>query len=175
MVRDARILGCLLILALVPSLDAADDPVPLTNCDALIGYVDGFDSLGDLLTNLKGDPFADAFGVYIRDIEQLDREGRDLSQQIRDVARNDCEPYMREYSQWTFAAAEFRNSGCEGQLTEEQYAGCKPRLDNLTAWHDRLETQRAAAQTKINDRLQHAVSFVGRAKMPLRSGQSTRT
>src|ERR1051326_7050744 len=85
--------------------------VPLTNCDQLLAAAGQFDGLDDLLTNLKDDPFADAFDVYIRDIERLDSEGRELAQRIREIGRNDCKPYMSEYSRWTLADADFRDSG----------------------------------------------------------------
>ena len=151
---------------------AANDPVPLTNCDQLLAAAGQFDGLDDLLTNLKGDPFADAFDVYIRDIERLDSEGRELAQRIREIARNDCEPYMSEYSRWTLADADFRNSGCEGELPPEQYAACKPRFDNLSAWHDRLENQRKTAQLKIDETLARVTDFLARAKMPLLNAQN---
>jgi hypothetical protein len=168
----SRSLGLALALLLPATPLAADEPPPLTDCTQLLDFVKGFDALGDLLTNLEGDPFADAFGVYIRDVQRLDREGRELSQRVSVIARNDCEPFLRERSQWTLLDAELRNSGCFGQLPEQQYAACKPRVDGYRAWWSRLETQRLAANAKIAPALSSAIDFQARAKMPLLNAQN---
>lgn len=168
----SRSLGFAVALLLPATPLAADEPPPLTDCAQLLAFVSGFDALGDLLVNLEGDAFAAAFGVYIRDIEQLDREGRALSQRIEGIARNDCEPFLRERSQWTLLEAELRNSGCFGQLPEQQYEACKPRVDSYKAWWTRLETQRLATNAKIAAALNSAVDFQARAKMPLLNAQN---
>ena len=172
MARFARAFGCAFLFAIVSPAVGENGPPQLTNCNELLAGIEQLEFFGDLLTNLKGDPFADAFSVYIRDVEKLDGEGRDLAQRIRDIARNDCEPYMQEYSRWTLAEAEFRSSGCEGELAPAQYAGCQARLANLQAWRERLETQRNAAQAKIDDAGARVRDFGARAKMPLLNAQN---
>ena len=163
------ILCCLAVSA--PA--AAQSPGTLTNCHELLSAVEGFDSISDVLFALRRDPFADAFGVYIGDLEPLDREGRNLAERMQRVERQDCQPYVDELLRWETLRAELVNSGCTSAgLPADAAAACNTRVAGLASWRERVEVQRRSAQVKIDSALAASVDFAARAAMPLRNAQN---
>ncbi|MBI2188749.1 MAG: hypothetical protein HYU37_16750 [Acidobacteria bacterium] len=149
----------------------ADEVADLTGCLDLATGANGFEPLDDLIRNLRGDAFADAYGVYIRDLEPLLEQGRTLGQQMRQLARAECDPFELEQGQWRAQKTELINSGCIGTVPPETFAGCAPRINSLNAWRDRLDARRQAAQQRINATLREANAVVQRAEGPVRNAE----
>jgi hypothetical protein len=168
--RSLYLFGTALFFVSAPA--RAQQPAPLDDCADLMVAVSGFDSLGAILDELQADSFAEAFGIYIRDIQRLDGEGRGEVTRMKDVIKTQCEPYLNGSHQWTTLKTELTDEGCSGELSPEQYDACKPKVDSLNSWARRLEAKRQKAQQRIDDVLAAAVDFAARAKLPLQNADN---
>ena len=167
-------LGCLcaLMIAVImaPRHSCAES---VSRCDEALLKDEDLQSVKALTKALSEDAFADAFGVFVRDLDQVDRSLRDIADKRNSYLRNKCRPHNAEVDRFDDAARVWSSSHCVvGPVTKEEAAGCSSREAELKGWQARLQV---AYNTLFDEseRLDRELQNVdGRAKLPLLNAQN---
>ncbi len=112
----------------------------VSRCDESMLKSESADSLKGLINKLKEDAFSEAFGVFVRDLEQLDRELRDLIDKGNTFLRTKCRPHNADADEYEKAVRTWETSRCVvGPITKEEVLGCRTREAELRSWQTRTQ------------------------------------
>ncbi|MCX5724547.1 MAG: hypothetical protein NTX84_08550 [Nitrospirae bacterium] len=125
---------------------------------------EAFDSLRSALSN---DAFAEAYDVYVRDLEESRDKSFDLFDRMNAWRTRTCEPIRQELDQLDAAGDAYKSSECGAkEAPKEVVARCLVRKSELETWRDRIEPQRLAAiadSEALNDEVKMLAPLIHRS------------
>lgn len=90
------------------------------------------------MEKLRNDPFSEALGIYIRDLEGLERLQQDIVHKWNNFQTSKCRPHNAEADECETAIRNFNSSHCAGTVSKEEYPACMARKGELDTWRTRI-------------------------------------
>lgn len=116
----------------------------VSRCNEGLIKSDYAQSLKELTNKLKQDAFSEAFGVFVRDLEQLDRSLQNVVTKWNTFLSAKCRPHNAKTDEYEAAVRIWNSSRCVvGPITEEQAPGCNARKGELDVWQARIQSAHA--------------------------------
>jgi hypothetical protein len=140
--------------------------------EALLSPKD-LNSLSELAEALKNDPFAEAFGIFVADIEETRESFRKIDESWSSYLRTKCRPHNSEVDHFETAANQWSSSHCAtGPLMKEEVYGCQVELSRLQQWKTRLTDEYSEYRAEEEELLRELQDVDSRSKNRILNAQN---